>query len=120
MKELLEDQKDFVMLLHDIMELGYPEIETIIKHCIMVYLIKPILKSLLLPSKGEVSMVLGLYLLLDYLIIFKEQKQLVEFVCMCLFSSKISTKIIDALKEETYIPQSYSFGTVNRYLMDNF
>lgn len=40
----------------------------------MVYLIKPILKSLLLPSKGEVSMILGLYLLLDYLIIFKEQK----------------------------------------------
>jgi hypothetical protein len=40
------------MSLQDILDLEHPEINIIIRHCVLVYLIKPILKSLLLPSKG--------------------------------------------------------------------
>ena len=88
---------------------GCEGIRAIIENCIVVYLIKPILKSLLFVGKSEVSMVLGLYLLLDYLVVFEEEKEIVEFVAGCLFGDGLGEAVEKRMEEETYVPKSYCF-----------
>lgn len=81
------------------MELNQQHINRVVANSVIVYVLMPLLRSIATTGKGEFSINLSLYLLLEYASVFKANSDISEFLCLALFGLDLSRDILTVLEK---------------------